>query len=107
MNDPWICTECGHRSDGSPCPNHPDEVLLDVRDGDVQLMLQDIDDQGRRRRHYRLGIIALVVTCPLMILVPWGGLEIMAVWVVAAFALSGVLFKVFPYSARFAELTGQ
>ena len=69
----FYCERCSLRQEhGGDCPQCPDEPLLDLDDGDVQLMLREMDSAEIRKRNYLIGGVAAVVA-----IVPVGALSIL------------------------------
>lgn len=92
----YICEACGYRADSpGDCPDHPDEPLQDLANEDVRIMLDDFDSARKRKRYGVLGIIAVVLTSPLVVVVPLRKLAWFA-WIAAAGGVTGVLYQFFP-----------
>jgi hypothetical protein len=92
----YICESCGWRSDApGDCREHADEPLQDLASEDVCIMLDDFDGARKRKRYGLLGVVAIVLTSPLVVLVPLRKIAVMA-WFLAAGGVTGVLFRFFP-----------
>ena len=104
----WFCEACQARYDSSgDCVRCPDEPLLDLHHEDTRLAIEELDASRRRKRHTMLGLIALAVCFPLVLLVGIFSTKLgVLAWVGATGALTGVLWKLFPTKDRLPDMEG-
>lgn len=62
MEGRFYCERCSLRQElTGDCPRCEDEPLLDLEDGDVRLMLREMDSAEIRRRNYSIGAASAVI----------------------------------------------
>ncbi len=98
----WFCESCGARYEGpGDCASCPDEPLLDLHDEDTRIAIEEMDSSRRRKRHGILGLVALAVCFPLVLLVGIISTKLgVLAWIGATTVVTGVLWKLFPTKDR-------
>lgn len=99
---PWFCEQCTARYPGpGDCAQCPEEPLLDLRNEDVLIMLDEFDHRRWRTRAAIYTVIVGILFLPFFALIGWVKLRwIFIVYGLATAGVSSALISALPPKKR-------